>query len=66
MVGRDAKLLDGLTVFLRGVAFIRTPVVLGVFLCQLVHVVVTIGLGEDARCCDGEVLAIALDDGRVG
>ena len=62
VVWGDAILADGIAMFLGGVALVGEPVVLGIFLGQLVHVVVTIGLGEDAGSCDGEVLAVALHD----
>ena len=65
VVGSDAELLDGLTMFLRGIALVRAPVVLGIFLSELVHIIVTIGLGEDACCSDGEVFTVALHNGRV-
>ena len=55
MVGGDAVLADGIAVLLRGIALVGEPVVLGIFLCQAVHVVVTIGLGEDAGGSDSEV-----------
>ncbi len=65
VVGGDAVLADGIAVFLRGIALVGEPVVLGIFLCQAVHVVVAIGLGEDAGCGDREVFAIALHDRRM-
>lgn len=66
VVGGDAVLADGIAVFLRGVALVGAPVVLGIFLCQAVHVVITIGLGEDAGGSDSEVFAVALDNRRMG
>ena len=65
MIGCNAELLDGLTMFLRGVALVRAPVVLGIFLSETVHIVITIRLGENTCCGDGEVFAVALDDGGV-
>ena len=38
MIGGDAELADGLTVLLRGIALVREPVVLGIFLRQPVHI----------------------------
>ena len=66
VVGGDAELFDGFAMFFGGVALVREPIVLGVFLCQLVHVVITIGLGEDTCSCDRKVFAIALDDSGRG
>ena len=66
VVGGDAVLADGLAVLLRGIALVGEPVVLGIFLCQAVHVVITIGLGEDAGGSDSEVFAVALDNRRMG
>ena len=65
VIGRDAVLADGIAVFFRGVALVGVPVVLGVFLRETVHIVVTIGLGEDRGSGDGEVFAVTLDDGGV-
>ena len=66
VIGRDAKLLDGLSMLLRGITFVGEPVVLGVFLSQLVHIVITIGLCQDAGSSDGEIFPIAFDDGGMG
>ena len=66
VVRGDAILADGLAVFLRGIAFVGAPVVLGVFFGETVHVVVTVGLGEDRGSGDGEVLAVAFDDSGMG
>ena len=66
MVRGDAILADGLTMLLRGIAFVREPVILGVFLGETVHVVITVGLGEDRSGSDGEVLAVAFDDSGMG
>ena len=66
VVGGDAILADGLAVLLRGIALVGAPVVLGIFLGETVHVVVTIGLGEDAGGSDSEVFAVALDNRRMG
>ena len=57
---------NGLTVFLCGVTLVRQPVILRIFLSELVHIIVAIGLGEDTRCRNREVLAITLDDAGVG
>ena len=65
MIGGDAELADGLTVFLRGIALVRQPVVLGIFLRQSVHIVVTIGLGEDRSGSNREILAVALNNRRM-
>ena len=59
MIWSDAILLDSLTMFLGRIALIAMPVVLGIFLSKTVHIVVTIGLGEDAGSCYGEILAVA-------
>ena len=61
MVWSDAKLLDSLAMLLRRVALVRPPVVLGVFLGKLIHVVVTVGLGKDRGGSDGEGFGVALD-----
>ena len=66
MIGRDAILADGVTVFLCGVTLVREPVVLGVFPCQLVHVVITIGLGLDACSSNGKIFPVTLHDGGMG
>ncbi len=62
MVGGDAILFYCLTVLRRRVALVGEPVVLGVLGSEGVHEVVTIGLGEDACRCYGEIFAVALDD----
>jgi hypothetical protein len=66
MIGRDAILLDSLTMLFGGIALIRKPVILGVFLSQTVHVVVAVGLSQDRRGSNRQVFAVALDDGGVG
>ena len=66
MIGRDAKLPDSLTMLLRGIAFVREPVVLGIFLCKLIHIVIAIGLGENRSRSYREILAVALDNRRMG
>ena len=60
MIWGDAVLLDSLAMFLGGIALVATPIVLGIFLGKTVHIVVTIGLGEDAGGSYGEILAVAL------
>lgn len=54
---------DGGAMLLCWVAFVGEPVVLGIFLGETVHVVVTVGLGEDGGGGDGEVFAVAFYDG---
>ena len=66
VVGRDAMLADGLAVLSRGVAHVVLPVVVGILLRQADHLVVAVGLGQDGGGSDGEVLAVALDDGGMG
>ena len=63
MIGRDAIFADGSSVFLGGVALVGAPVVLWIFLGQTIHVVVAVGLGQDGCSRDGEIFAVALDDG---
>ena len=65
MIRSDAVLSDGIAMFLGGIAFVRLPVVLRVFLGQAVHVVVTIGLGKYRSGSNAQVFAVALDDGGV-
>ena len=65
MIGRNSECFDGLTVLFGGVSLVAKPVVLRILLGQLVHIVVTIGLGKDRGCRDGEELAITLDNGRM-
>ena len=65
MIGCDAILFDGLTMLFGGVALIGKPVVLGVLLCQTVHVVVAVGLSQDRRGSNRQVFAVALDDSSI-
>ena len=65
MIGRDAELADSLAMLFRGIALVREPVVLGIFLRQPVHIVVTISLGEDRSRRNREILAVALHNRRV-
>ena len=65
VIGRDSVQADGFPVFTGGIAFVAEPVVKWVFLSQVIHVVVPERLGQDAGGCDGEVFAVALDDGGV-
>lgn len=58
MVLGRSELLDGLPVRFGGVSFVLCPLVGGVIRRDLVHVVVTVGLGKDGGCRDGHVLAI--------
>ena len=60
MIWGYAVLLDGLAMLPGGITLVATPVVLRIFLGKTVHIVVTIGLGEDAGSCYGEILAVAL------
>ena len=60
MVRRNAVLFYCLTVLHCGVTFIGQPVVLGVLSSEVVHEIITIGLGKDACRCYGEVFAVAL------
>lgn len=57
---------DCLSVCLGGIAFVVVPMVHGVFLVYVVHVVVAVGLGEDAGGGYAHIAGIALDYGRVG
>ena len=66
VIGCYAVLADGIAVLLRGVALVGKPVVLGVFLCEIVHVVITVGLRKDTRSGYREILAVALDNGGMG
>ena len=65
VVRRGAMFLDALSVLLGGIAGIVVPTVVRVLLVELLHVVVTIGLGKDGGGSDGEILAIAFHDGGV-
>ena len=60
MIGSDAILLDSSSMLFCGIALVAPPIVLGIFLGKTVHIVVTIGLGEDAGSSYGEILAVAL------
>ena len=64
MVGGDAELFNGFAMFFGGVALVGEPIVLGIFLCQAVHIVITIGLGEDRGSCDSEVFTEGVPRGR--
>ena len=66
MIGGKTIFADGFTMFFGGITLVAEPVVLGIFLCQTVHIIVTIGLGEDAGGSNRKVLAVALDDTGVG
>ena len=66
MIRRDTILTDGITMLLGGIAFVRQPVVLRIFLCQTVHIVVTVGLGKNACSSNRKVFAVALHNGGVG
>ena len=66
MVGGEAVLEDAAAVLECGVARIVIPTIVWVLLVKGVHVVVTIGLCQDRGGSDGEIFAIALDDGLMG
>ena len=66
MIGRCAILTYSLPVLLRRIALVRLPVVLRIFLVEFVHIVVTECLCEYRRGGDGQILAVAFDDGGVG
>ena len=48
-----------------GVTLVDVPGILGVFTGQRVHIVVAVSLGKNARRGNGQILAVALDDGVV-
>ena len=56
----------GLTVCLGGVTLVLVPVVGGVFLVNLLHEVITVGLGKDAGSGYAEELTVPLHYGGVG
>ena len=64
--GRDAVLADGFAMLARGIPHVVLPVVLGILLCQVEHILVAMGLGEDAGSGDGLVFGVALHDAGVG
>ena len=66
MVGRDAIITDGLTMLLGGIAFVLSPVILWIFLGQLVHIIIAIGLGQNRGCCNCQVFAVAFYNSGVG
>ena len=66
MVGRDAMEADGLAVLPRGVTGVAVPAVVRHLHVEFAHVVVAVSLREDGGRGNGEVLAVALDDGLVG
>ena len=66
MIRSDTILLYCCPMLFGGITFVALPVILRIFLGQLKHIVVTICLGEDARCCYREIFAIALYNGGIG
>ena len=66
MVRGGAMLAYGLTVCLGGVTLVLVPVVGGVFLVNLLHEVITVGLGKDAGSGYAEELTVPLHYGGVG
>lgn len=66
MVRCDTKLFDGITMLLGWIALVGNPVILWIFLCQLIHIIVTIGLGENGGCRNGKILGITLYNGCMG
>ena len=60
MIGSDAILLDSSSMLFCGIALVAPPIVLGIFLGQTVHIIVTICLGKDAGGSYGKIFAIAL------
>ena len=66
MIGGDSILFYCCPMLFGGITFVALPVILRIFLGQLKHIVVTICLGEDARCCYREIFAIALYNGGIG
>ena len=53
---------DGQPVLPCGIAFVLLPAIDRIFPVELIHIVVTKGLGQDAGRSDGLVLPVALDD----
>ena len=66
MIGGKTIFADGFTMFFGGITLVAEPVVLGIFLCQAIHIIIAIGLGEDAGGSNRQVLPVALDDAGVG
>ena len=65
VIGARAVLGDGGTVVGRGIALVAGPTVLRVFLVELSHEFVTVGLGQNRCGSNAQHLAVALNDGRV-
>ena len=54
---------DGFAVFLGGITGVVVPAVMGILPVEVEHIVVAIGLGQDAGRRDAEVLAVSFHDG---
>ena len=63
MIGSDAILSDGITMFFCGITFVTLPVVVGKLFCQAIHIIIAIGLGQNAGSSNGEIFAITFHDG---
>ena len=63
MKRRYSELSDGIAVLLGGVSFVALPVILRKLFCQSVHVVIPIGLCQNACSRYRKILPVAFDDG---
>lgn len=66
MVGRGAMKSDGFAMHFGGITLVAVPSVLGVLLMDILHEVVPVGLGQDARGSYGKVFSVTFHDGGVG
>src|SRR5574344_2522809 len=62
----NSELFDRFSVFFGGISLVAFPVVLRVLLRQFVHVVITVGLRQDAGGSNGKILTIPLYNGGMG
>ena len=66
MVRGDAELTDSLSMRFRGIALVLLPVIGRKAGGQFIHIVVTIGLGQDGGRSDAQVFAVTLHHRRMG
>ena len=66
MVGSGTILTDGIAMDGGGITLVLIPMVLGIFLMNLEHIVVAIGFGKNAGGGNAHIGGIALDNGGVG
>ena len=57
--------IKGLLMLTGGIAFIACPVVFGKLMVQILHVIIPIGLCQNAGGSNGSINAITLDNGTL-